>query len=482
MSDIKNLNLGREALGGTVAKVVMMLAGFVGSVIFARVLGPTTYGGVGIILTLVNLSDKPMAGWSIAARKRVSENLDDTAEILGAQIVANIVWLLIAGFGAILLSDWLTDFTRLQHTPLFLFTLLATVGTFSTFQSILKGQGRVSLATWIDTGRSYLTTPAQVGLIVIGWGAAGMVYGLAFASAALIPVTLYFLHTVPRWPSRDQIRSLWSYARYSIPSTAFNLVYNRLDTLILATLLTPTAVGYYDVAWKLTLPVMFLSQSAGSALMSKLSALEAADQADETDLVNTLSFTSVFAIPAFVGAVLLNREIIVTIFGSEYASAWTLLVVLAAYRVVATQSQPMINALNGLDRPDVTMRITGTTIAGNVVLGVGLTLMFGSIGVVIATLLSEIVRYIVAIVMLRREIPEFALVPRAVKEQIIAALIMGGAVWVAQQFVSVVSWIDLGILVGIGIWVYGIVIASISSKLRNTTQIAVDSLVDSIQK
>lgn len=482
MSDIKNLNLGREALGGTIAKVVMMLAGFVGSIIFARELGPATYGGVGIVLTLVKLLDKPMVGWGIAAKKRVSENSADTAEILGAQIVGNILWSLVAGLVTLIFSKYLINFTHLQDAPLFLITLLATVGTFSTFQSTLKGHGRINLATWIDTGRSYLTTPAQVGLIVIGWGAAGVVYGLAFASAALIPVTLYSLHVVPRWPSHHQIRSLWSYARYSIPNASFNLVYNRLDTLILATLLTPTAVGYYDVAWKLTLPVMFLSQTAGSALMSKLSALDAADQADETDLVNTLSFTSVFAIPAFVGVVLLNRELIVTIFGSEYASAWILLVVLAAYRVVATQSQPMINALNGLDRPDVAMRITGTTVAGNIVLGVGLTLVVGSIGVVIATLLSEIARYVAAIVMLRREIPSFALVPQAVKKQIIVALVMGGAVWVAQQFVSIASWMHLGILIGTGVGVYVALLVSISPQLRRTTRAAVSNLADSIQK
>jgi len=69
MSDIKNLNLGRETLGATAAKIVMALAGFVGTIVFARVLGPSTYGGVGLIVTLAGIVDKPIEGWGSRRKK-----------------------------------------------------------------------------------------------------------------------------------------------------------------------------------------------------------------------------------------------------------------------------------------------------------------------------------------------------------------------------------------------------------------------------
>ncbi|MFC6755563.1 polysaccharide biosynthesis C-terminal domain-containing protein [Halomicroarcula sp. GCM10025894] len=236
--------------------------------------------------------------------------------------------------------------------------------------------------------------------------------------------------------------------------------------------MSPTAVGYYDVAWKLTLPVMFVAQTAGSALMSKMSALDAADEATNTDIVNTLSFSGVLAVPAFVGFLLLHTEVLVTAFGSEYTSAWPLLIGLAAYRVVATQSQPLINALNGLDRPDITMWITGTTVAGNVVLGVVLTLYYGPVGVVIATFLAEFARYIAAIVIIHREVTPFSPVSKPVVQQIASAVVMGAGVALTQQFVTVASWVDLGILVGVGAAVYWLVLLSISKQLRTTLQSA----------
>jgi len=69
MSDIKESQLGTgDALGATAAKIVMALAGFVGTIVFARVLGPSTYGGVGLIVTLAGIVDKPIEGWGIAGK------------------------------------------------------------------------------------------------------------------------------------------------------------------------------------------------------------------------------------------------------------------------------------------------------------------------------------------------------------------------------------------------------------------------------
>ncbi|MFC6755564.1 hypothetical protein ACFQER_01175 [Halomicroarcula sp. GCM10025894] len=109
----------------------------------------------------------------MAGKKRVSENPDDTSQILGAQILGNLTWLSVAALGTFLFADLVVSYTGLQRAPLFIVTLLGSVGVFSTFQSLLKGHGRINLATWIDTVRSYLTTPLQIGLILLGWGAGG---------------------------------------------------------------------------------------------------------------------------------------------------------------------------------------------------------------------------------------------------------------------------------------------------------------------
>jgi len=73
------------------------------------------------------------------------------------------------------------------------------------------------------------------------------------------------------------------------------------------------------------------------------------------------------------------------------------------------------------------MWITGTTLVGNVILGIGLTIVLGPIGVVIATLAAEAARYVAAVMLLRRELAPFPLFPRPLVEQMVASLL-----WVVQ--------------------------------------------------
>ncbi len=74
MSEAAKTSLSRETLGGTIAQFVMAAIGFVGTVVFARWLGPSAFGGVYLLFALVKFADRPMNGWSQAAKKRLSES------------------------------------------------------------------------------------------------------------------------------------------------------------------------------------------------------------------------------------------------------------------------------------------------------------------------------------------------------------------------------------------------------------------------
>ena len=64
-------DFGLEISRGVLAKFAMAGIGFVGSVVFARVLGPGGYGLFYLILTLVNVLDNPVTGWGVACKKRI---------------------------------------------------------------------------------------------------------------------------------------------------------------------------------------------------------------------------------------------------------------------------------------------------------------------------------------------------------------------------------------------------------------------------
>ncbi|MFH5797361.1 polysaccharide biosynthesis C-terminal domain-containing protein [Haladaptatus sp. CMAA 1911] len=475
MSEAAKTKLSSETLGGTVAQFTMALIGFAGTVIFARWLGPSAFGGVYLLYALVKFADRPMNGWSLAGKKRVSESDSLRPFAFGAQLLFNAGWLLLAGIVVFLAGDALRNYTGLALAPVLLVCLLATESVFETIASLVQGRGRISAATWVDTLRSVFTLPLQIGFVALlstatVVGSAGMVFGLSLASALTIPFAVGLVAARPAIPSRAFVRNLADYARYSVPSTFLGTTYDRLDVLLLGFLLAngTAAAGWYEVAWKFTLPAVFVADMAGRGLMTTVSARDERVGGAARDISNTLAYAGILAFPILFGSLALSKPLVVTVYGPDYRNAAVLLIGLAAYRVVRTQSGPLLQAINGFDRPDAAMRLSALAVGINLVLGVPLTLGYGPIGIVLATIVAESVMYLGALRFLRAEIVGIVPVSRPMAAQVGASLVMFVAVSIAHTFVPVASWTDLLSLVSLGGIVYVGVLLVVSPGVRHT--------------
>lgn len=476
-AEASEVNFGSETVKATVAKIAMAISGFVGTVLFARLLDPTLLGGFYLLLGLVKIADRPIYGWAIATKKRFSEPSIRDSSILGAQIIFILIWLILVAVVSYFLSNWLRAYTKLSAAPMLFIVLLISEPVYEPLEKLLQGRGQISIATWSDTFRSYLTLPLQLMFVLAGFGAAGLVYGLAAATVLSVPLVLYFLRTPPALPSVPLLQSLWQYAQYSIPSGFFGTIYDRFDVLLLGVLATPAAAGYYEIAAKLTLPAVFISSAAASGLMARVSNLQSKQQDVASDITNTLAFSSILAIPIFFGALALPKTLIITFYGAEYAPAATLLVAIAAYRVTKSQNAPLTQTVNGLDRPDMTMRISAVTLAINVVLGVLLVRQIGPVGVAIATLLAEVIRYLSLSIIVNKYTTGVKLLPEALLKQFGAGILMFAVVSLLRRTLSVKSYLGLLLLLTIGAITYGTTFLISSSQSR---QLIRDSLEDSM--
>ncbi len=354
---------------------------------------------------------------------------------------------------------------------------------YESFDNLVQGRGKISAATWVDTLRSVFTLPLQIGFVALlstaaVVGSAGMVYGLALASALSLPLVVAYVAARPTIPSRAFVRSLAEYARYSIPGSLLSTTYDRLDVLLLGFLLVDgtSAVGLYEVAWKLTLPAVFVADMAGRGLMATVSARRDRKTGPARDISNTLAYAGILAFPVLFGSLALSEPLVVTVYGPDYRNAAILLVGLALYRVVRTQSGPLFQALNGLDRPDVAMRLSAVAVVVNLVLGVLLTLRFGVIGVVLATIVAESLMYLGALRFLRGELVGIEPISRPMVAQVGASVAMFVVVSVVHRSLSVGSWSDLLTLVSLGGTVYVGILLVVSSGVRRTLEEAVRGL------
>ena len=70
MTDASEVNASFEVGKGLIAKIVMAVIGFSGTILFARLLGASDFGGYYLLLMIAEFLKKPVDGWSVAAKKR----------------------------------------------------------------------------------------------------------------------------------------------------------------------------------------------------------------------------------------------------------------------------------------------------------------------------------------------------------------------------------------------------------------------------
>ncbi len=305
-----DVSLGGETTKGAIAKAAMAAVGFIGTVVFAQKLGSARFGAYNLLLSLVLLMERPISGgWAGAANKRASEMVFSDGEIIGAQLLMGCFWVLILATLATVFHGWLSEYTGVKNALILFVVLLTAKVLYSCFIPVIQARGRIGTSVGIDAIRSYFTFAIQLVLVLSGLSVAGMVYGLAGATFLSIPIALYFHRTSPTVPSLQLLRSLWEYARYSIPTSMLWKTYDRFDVLLLGALITPAAVGNYEAAAKLTFPAMFVAEIAGAGLMVRVSNLKSKEQSATQDVSNVISFSSVLSIPLLFGAIAIARPL-----------------------------------------------------------------------------------------------------------------------------------------------------------------------------
>ncbi|PSQ06193.1 polysaccharide biosynthesis protein [Halobacteriales archaeon QS_6_71_20] len=464
-------DFGLEISRGVLAKFAMAAIGFAGSIVFARALGPGGYGAFYIVITLVNILNNPVVGWGVACKKRISETGFSTSEALGSGLL-----------GAVLLPLLILPLTYVvnQYTGLYdlegllvPFSLLfVAICLFAATNRILSARSNFAASDWSDTLRSLFTTLLQLGFVALGFGAAGMAYGLALATVLTVPYVLYRIGVRPEFPSQNTLISIGSYAKYSVPNGFIGTAQSRFDILLLGALLASSSVGNYQVSMQLTLAGTFIGAVVSKGLMARVSEHWSEDDREAviTDLTNSLSYASVLAIPIFFGTVAMPNDLLVTIFGPEYSGIGGVLVGLSLFRVLKVQSSQLRSTVAGLDRPDINTRIGLLVLILNVGLGYLLIIEYGILGIVTATIVSEIIRYVSLAYIIKQYLPSVRLLARPIRHQLFSGALMFVIVDRVHTNVGVSWWGELLLLIGLGGAIYFLTLLLISRSFRITVR------------
>lgn len=396
----------RGSAGSLIARVSEVIIGLAVIVLLARLLGPVGYGVYAFAFALVSLASMPAQAGLPPLLVRETARAQQSGEwgtVRGiwrwANALALTLSLLIAAVGGIGLWVGWAEGTALRKTLPWALALVPFMALMPIRSASLRGLRHVLAGIFPE---QVLRPALFAGLlaVILVWpvtpfspsdAMALMVLssGLAFIVGAWLlqrhrPPEMH--EVVPRYRSRAWISAAWPMAL----TQGFHQFNRHIDVLLLGLLAAVVDVGVYWVAAQGALLVSIGLTALNMVVGPFAARLYAQGERDKLQKLvrRTAQGALAFALPAVLLFVIVGEELLVTLFGGEFAGAYWPLVILALGQLanVGFGATAMLLNMTGFER-DVT-RVVAIAAGLNLLLNVALIPLFGVIGAAMATSVS----------------------------------------------------------------------------------------------
>lgn len=417
-----------------VAYILPAAVGFFAVTAYTRLLSPAEYGVYVVGMSLAGILGAIFFAWiklSVSRYQAMSAEVD----FRGTAMVA------FALTAAVLCST--TPLVFLVRRDVSVELLLASMFVAIMANAVDVGQEfeRAKLRPYRFAAISIVRSVSSVGFgllgIWLGWGGIGLLAAFGLGSLAGIVLNLVGDRTPIARFQRSQFTQL---ARYGLPLTLAGLsvaVYSASDRLIVAYLLGRDAAGIFGVAADLPRQFMVMIASSVAAATVPLVFRSLSENSSATTrerLTESLELLLVVVAPVAVWLALAADQVAGTLVGIDFragVSALLPILVLARFFGIANQFYVQIS-FQLAERPFMLAAQSFLTLVVSVILMFALIPAYGLYGGALATLATEAIGLLVALVLMRRAHP-VPFEPNRLAGVAVSAAAMAAAILIARS-------------------------------------------------
>lgn len=456
--------LGKTALLHFLSQVAVSVSGFLATFVIARILGAEGVGVYALSLSLMVWVTLPIAGPRQAMRKRISEGVEQAEYFTSGVILVGLPTLVVSAL-ILVFNEQVNSYVG-ENVAVLIVAIVVTNSLFHILRRTLHGLKKVAYAGGVRATERVLRAIFQIGLMILGYEIFGLFFGHAFSLLVASALTLFFVELKPAVPRLRHFRSLLSYAKYGWSGNLKGRTFNWMDTIVLGFFVSSSFVGVYEVSWTLASFLVAVSNSISSTLFPEISELSVDEKKEEIHhyLNEGLVFTGVFLIPGLFGAIAVGEDLL-RIYNAEFTRGFYVLIILIAARAFDAYASQILSIIRAINRPDVALRIDLVFVSVNMSLNVVLVYLYGWHGAAVATLISGIVTLFAGYYSLSGLIGTPDVPYREIGKELVAGVAMFGVVYLLDGVVSSNQYVTVG-LVFVGAGVYGVVLVSISGRIR----------------
>lgn len=469
------MRLGQTSFIFFVARLLASVLGFAATLYIARNIGAEPLGIYNLGIGLVSwLAIAGKIGISGAISKRVSEGEDQGQYTLAGTVLVGSLFVIVAS-GVLLFQPHVNEYVG-YSVATFLVLILFVRLAYGIVNSLLTGFHMVHIAGILSTVRTGGRGLFQITAVIAGLGAAGLFWGHLAGSFLVLGLGLFAVRkkmpAIDR-PEKRHFRSLVDFAKFSWLGSLQSRMFNYTDILVLGFFVSSSLIGIYSIAWNIAQFLILFSGALSSTLFPEISELSAQqDPQAAADLVEkSLAYGGLFLIPGVFGGGIIGERIL-RIYGPEFTQGTTILFILIVANLFMGYQNQLLNALNSIDRPDLSFRVNATFVVGNVTFNVILIYLFGWIGAAIATagstVISLVLSYYYLSTIISFELPLIEILRQGVAATGMAVVVYGGLVFETSYRLVKHNVVTVLLLVGGGAAVYFAVLLGLSPEFRKT--------------
>lgn len=279
-----------------------------------------------------------------------------------------------------------------------------------SFAAFLEAVGEMRL--------SALAALLQKGIVVVA-GIALVLGGasLAMVMAAHVLSGVVYFAVAWRWTRRKfgrfdmalRPRLAWTLLTAALPflaTAALWEIYSRIDIVMLHLFRSEVETGLYAAAYKLISAPLFVAQLVGVAVFPTL-ARAVADESPELERVfrDTLRVLAVLGLAGGVLLLTAGDALPVLLFGEEFRASGRLVRLMAPLFVLEFGMVPLWRLLLAMDRERTLVLLRLVSVGLNVALNLVLIPLYGPMGAVVTSLISEGLLAVAQLVLCLRVVP-----------------------------------------------------------------------------
>jgi O-antigen/teichoic acid export membrane protein len=395
----------RQSLIHLITNISITAIGFLSTVYFARVLGPSILGAYYLFFAYFSIFNLIVdGGFGNATAKRISEGKEQE-EFFSASAALRLALLLITVGLLFAFRPFLVD---LDSAGLFWWLILALVVNlfFGIPYGGNYGLGKAGIVQISNLLNNLSRIVLQVLAVFFGFQLAGLAGGFVCGLIIGALVNYRYLELQFRRFNWSHLKSLFTFSFWIFLAMSGVLVFTTADVVLIGYFMSNAEVGIYRVAINLATLGVFVALALQYVLYPKFSRWneEGNHELMTSSLARAYTYSLILALPFCVGGWLLGDKLLFYLFGEAFSTGTGALFILLSVYVIYVFLYLQMMTLNALNHPKDSFRVTAVAVVVNIALNVLLIPVLGIIGAALATLVSIALNAIFGYVVLRKYI------------------------------------------------------------------------------